>query len=372
MNNSLFRFFLPTIIFFALISSISCQNSENQNKIAVSPQLTLIGEQLIKANSVFDSTQVGGLSGIDYANNTWYAISDDSRDPIRFYELELNYTNTAFTSVEVIKMNELLDSTGNAFQARTIDGESIRFDRDINRFVWTSEGALSVGIAPTLFETHPETLISNPIQKITNYQQSIPNGSLEGLSLDYQAKGYWFAMELPLVTDGEIPTFTTNNSPIRINYFDKNTQSISKQYAYQLDKVGLEPKTPDALAINGLVELLAINEHQLLAMERSYTSGYGTNGNVVKIYLLTMDGATDVSSIKSLKTTPFVPVKKELLLNLNTIKNQLPSKRIDNLEGMCLGPKLSNGNNSLLLVADNNFNKFGEQLNQFIVFEFIQ
>ena len=64
-----------------------------------------------------------------------------------------------------------------------------------------------------------------------------------------------------------------------------------------------------------------------------------------------------------------MPLKKKLLFNFESIKDFLTDGIIDNLEGITLGPKLKNGNQSLILVADDNFQTFGKQLNQFILLE---
>jgi hypothetical protein len=58
-----------------------------------------------------------------------------------------------------------------------------------------------------------------------------------------------------------------------------------------------------------------------------------------------------------------------LVFNFNDVKQQLTQGIIDNIEGITFGPKLPNGNQSLLLVSDNNFQAFGLQLNQFILME---
>ena len=52
-----------------------------------------------------------------------------------------------------------------------------------------------------------------------------------------------------------------------------------------------------ALLTNGLVDLLAIdNRGTLLALERSFAQGVG---NTIKIYEITLQGATDISTIDS-------------------------------------------------------------------------
>jgi hypothetical protein len=50
-----------------------------------------------------------------------------------------------------------------------------------------------------------------------------------------------------------------------------------------------------------------------------------------------------------------------LLLNLKQL-----DIRLDNLEGMTLGPRLPDGSQSLLLVSDNNFNSL--QITQLLLF----
>lgn len=67
-------------------------------------------------------------------------------------------------------------------------------------------------------------------------------------------------------------------------------------------------------------------------------------------------------------------MSKTLLFNFEDIRQQLSkvthgTPKVDNIEGISFGPKLSNGHLSLIVVADNNFSAFGEQLSQFIVFE---
>jgi len=54
---------------------------------------------------------------------------------------------------------------------------------------------------------------------------------------------------------------------------------------------------------------------------------------------------------------------KRLLLDLSDV-SALP--RIDNVEGITLGPRLPDGRRTLVLVSDNNFNNL--EITQFIAF----
>tara|TARA_B110000046_G_scaffold162006_1_gene176025 strand:- start:10510 stop:10746 length:237 start_codon:yes stop_codon:yes gene_type:complete len=71
----------------------------------------------------------------------------------------------------------------------------------------------------------------------------------------------------------------------------------------------------------------------------------------------------------ALKYVNFVPLKKRLILNFEDVKENLTEEVVDNIEGITFGPKLPNGNQSLVLVADDNFQIYGKQLNQFILLE---
>ena len=63
--------------------------------------------------------------------------------------------------------------------------------------------------------------------------------------------------------------------------------------------------------------------------------------------------------------------KKTLILDFDSIRPQLTKGIIDNIEGITFGKKLANGNQTLVFISDNNFNMFGTQLSQIIVFELL-
>ena len=76
----------------------------------------------------------------------------------------------------------------------------------------------------------------------------------------------------------------------------------------------------------------------------------------------TRDGS-DVLNVPLLKPGQFTPVTKRLLLNFDT----LGLAKLDNTEGMTFGPRLPNGNRTLLFVSDDNFRT--SQITQFLAFE---
>jgi predicted extracellular nuclease len=125
-----------------------------------------------------------------------------------------------------------------------------------------------------------------------------------------------------------------------------------------VDPVRDAPPRVDDFRARGLVEILALDDARLLTLERAYTQGVG---NVIEIFLVSFDGATDVRQQKSLARKDYRPVTKTRLLPLETMGLEL-----DNVEGMTFGPRLADGRRSLVLVADDNFNP--RQRNQILAF----
>jgi 3-phytase len=126
------------------------------------------------------------------------------------------------------------------------------------------------------------------------------------------------------------------------------------------------PSGNPPFAVNGIVEILPLNPESLIVMERSFSTGTGGTGNTIKLYSVKLSGATDVNGVADLdeiKKGKFRPVKKQLLLDLDTLG--LP---LDNIEGMTFGPDLPDGRRSLILVSDNNF--AAAQFTQFLLFAF--
>jgi hypothetical protein len=186
------------------------------------------------------------------------------------------------------------------------------------------------------------------------------NGVFEGLSFTDNYKKLLVNVEEPLYEDGARAGLKDSSAWIRIIKFDVNTRKPKAQYAYQIDPVAYPANPPQAFKINGVPDILAINNHQLLVLERSFSTG--RKPCTIKVYLGDLKNVTDVSGMSSLKNNEFNPVSKALLLNMDDL-----GIYIDNIEGVTLGPKLSNGHQSLIFVSDNNFSD--EQKTQFLLFE---
>ena len=152
---------------------------------------------------------------------------------------------------------------------------------------------------------------------------------------------------------------STSRSFARILQYRLSSGEPGSEFVYVVNPVAETPVPPTAFRVNGLVELLPLdNLGTMLAMERSFSVGAEGVGNTIWLYEIETQGATDVSSYFSLypngiaqPPVAFTPVTKRLILNVETDLGIEP----DNLEGMAFGPALPDGRLPLILVSDNNF-----------------
>lgn len=373
------RIIKAALLVLGILALGSCENlddflgnGEGNNE---GKTLRYIDEFVLPEGQQFENTVLGGLSGIDYANGVWYMISDDPNTP-RYYTATLKYDGERFSSVDIESVVELKDRGGEAFVAGTADPEALRvFGGNV---VWTSEGNITNGIDPFVRRATLGGNFVNEVQLADRYKAANgpdkgprQNGVFEGISLSTDGQGFWVNMELPLVEDGPAPTLQDTDSPIRIAYINKATGQFGKEFAYELDPVVRPAANGTSFELNGVVELLEYEASKFLVLERSFSTGYDDGGNNVKIYDVDATSATDISEINALNGATYTAAEKVLLFDFEAIRSQLTDGVVDNIEGIAFGPNLSNGNRSLVLVADNNFSAFGPQLNQFVVFELI-
>ncbi|WZI66359.1 MAG: phytase [Gloeotrichia echinulata IR180] len=335
-------------------------------------------------------TKLGGLSGITYdaTKNQFYAIADarsDSNGLARFYTFTIDpATNgVTFTNVTPIK-----DTNGNFFAINSLDPEGIALTNNGTIFI-SSEGEVRPDLGASRV-TNPFIKEFNlttgqeirslavpkkflPVVQDTNNNNVVDTGdtqtagvrnnlAFESLTITPDQKTLYTATENALFQDGDRATLT-NGSRSRIIQYNLVTGQPEKEYLYVADAIAKAPNPSTASADSGLVDLLAIdNRGTLLALERSFAIG---QGNTIKVYEVTLQGATDISTIDSLSSlsadqlNAIAPTQKRLLLNLDSLN--LPNSDgnhptgTDNIEGLAFGPKLADGRQSIVLVSDNNF-----------------
>lgn len=317
-------------------------------------KLPYLNQADLPVDYTYDGYQIGGLSGIDYdpVTDTYIAQSDFGADgkPAAVYTFQFTGLYNTDGTPKITFEKTPIDLTGIS------NVESIRRDPKGDGFWVTTEETL-----PGIYHYHTDGSVSKLTTIPSNIETSAqPDKSLKGAIFALDGS-YFVSLERNLTTDATGYT--------RITKFDSDGNPIA-QYAYYTDR----PSTVDATS-NGISEILAINEHQLLVMERGVNNtqdaSTGKSVNRVRIYEIDLDGAQNVMDIPNLTSTNTQLVSKNLIFNSMdpSINNVLDTKanRFDNIEGMTFGPTLSDGRPSLVLVSDNNYSA-SQDKTQFISF----
>ncbi len=340
--------------------------------------LKFLDMKVIPSSLQFQNTMVRGLSGIDYNPDLkeYYIMCDDrsERQPSRYYTAQITLNKYKIDSFWVTRVDSLKTDDGRIFPYRGSDPESIVYDRLSGFWVWANEGQRNITsnniLQPTIRIVNREALVLDSFAlperyRIYSYEKgSRDNGTLESIRFTPDYRSFWFLMEEPLYEDGPRITTDNNNTYLRMAGFDRFSKKQIAEYAYQPDKVATKPQPSTAYNINGVSDMLFIDSTRFLVMERSYSSG--VKGSVIKIFLANTRSATNVINMPSLANrTDVVPVEKKLLYNFSDLKFY-----IDNVEGITFGPKLPNGNRSVIFVSDDNFSPLQES--QLYLFELIE
>ena len=383
-------FSLLSVIAIAFLSFLitGCDPSQAitvEERTFLNLSLNFLGEYQL-AKTTFKDTPVGGLSALTYdrQRDRFYALSDDRSAfaPARFYTLKLilNPNPTGNLSLEKVKIEDvtfLKNENGKTFPKGTIDPEGIALSPKGTLFI-SSEGDINLGIVPFIREFDLKTgqqLRSLPIPERylpnDNIKENQPPRGIQN-NLGFESLTVEIGSSLAAATGDPFRLFTaTESALLQDNLPDTSIQSPRIRLMHYLignlarpmvvtEHLYLLDPAPNGALRHGLTDLLTVDTGgHFLSLERSY----GLLGGSAKIYQAATSAATDTSGITTLKgdVSRINAVQKKLLADLSELGIYL-----DNLEGMALGPRLSDGSQSLLLVSDNNFNDI--QLNQFILF----
>jgi hypothetical protein len=332
------------------------------------PALEFLGQQVFPTDTQFAGTTFGGLSGFAYdeRRGVFYALSDDQVN-MRFYTLRIGVSSGA-PAVEILAVTPLRDAAGQPFASSSADPEGLALTKD-DTLVLTSEGFATRLIDPWVREFGLDGRQQGelPVPDAFDPNAGGTRGVRQNLGFESAATApngrfLFTGTEAALAQDGP-PATVAAGSPARILRYNLQRRALDRQYVYWTDPIAEPPVPATQFAVNGLVELLPLNNQFLLAMERSFSVGAPDTGNTIKLYGVALPGADDVNGFDSLATLlgGLQPAAKTLLLDLDALGIPL-----DNVEAMAFGPDLPDGRRSLILVSDNNFAP--AQFTQFLLF----
>ncbi len=344
-----------------------------------------------KEGWVFDGIKVGEISGLTMApDGTFYAIGDDRGDNISppgvLYEMSIAVDLQGLHAVDVKGVIQLDSDQSTAgiqpYAAGTLDGEEV---------LWTEDGFIvcserDAANAPWIREfTHKGELVAElpvPEEFIPAFDGDVQirgvrnNMSFEAATITPDGSTLYVMNEEALVQDGDVATADAG-TPVRIIQYDMtgDAPKVVGEYVYVTEPLFARPaegKSGD----NGVPGIAYVGnitpEFDLIVMERSYVDGAGNHIALfgVKLAPYVYD-REKVLATKALADPPYtgLTVHKTRLLRLSDdpVQSDVDFDP-DNMEAIAVGPQLQNGNYTLILGADNNFNpKY--QRNVFAAFE---
>ncbi|MBG1262319.1 esterase-like activity of phytase family protein [Nostoc commune] len=358
--------FIPIIIIIILLKFLPLNGVEISS-------IEFIGEATLAKGLNLQKTQVGGLSGITYdaKKNFYYAISDDrgQKANARFYTLKIDLSKGSLQQGGVVPVNvtTLLNENGQTFRTGETDTEGIALTNKVTVFI-SSEGDAAKLINPFIKEfslssgREIATLpIPNKFLPDKSGKKGIRNNlAFESLTITPDKKYLFTATENALIQDG-VAAKANSGTLCRILQYNLLNNQPEKEFLYLTEPVSPFFNLTGKFA-SGLPDLLALdNQGHFLSLERSFTG----LGFAISLFQISLEGADDLHKIDSLLAVGsknIKPVQKKLLLDLRTLDVLL-----DNIEGLTLGPKLPDGQQSLILISDNNFNSL--QRTQILAFK---
>jgi hypothetical protein len=341
--------------------------------------LRFIGEATLPHRMEFQGTTFGGISGIDYdaKRDVYYLLSDDRSDvnAARFYTAKIAVTASDIDKPQLLSVVILKKPDGSSFGNKindpkdVPDPESIRYRAETDTLLWTSEGDKKLLIHPFLREMKLDGSFVRELPTLAMFRMQEgdkgprDNNVYEGMSLSSDGKAVWVAMENALYEDGALPSVESGGGALRFTQYDIATGKPLRQIAYVPDAIPRRPMPPNGYADNGVPEVLMFDAHRMLVLERSFSAGIG---NSLRVYMIDTREGSDTQAVPALRDGNHMPVTKKLIIDFDLLN----LRKLDNTEGMSFGPRMPNGNRTLIFVSDDNFNL--RQVNQFLAFEVIE
>ena len=321
----------------------------------------------------------GNYSGIAHLHDDIYAVVSDKSDSALYFNfrIQVNPKTGELEQVENLGFTERTDGTLN--DAKPWQGQEKGFDHEAivkvsdSTLVIASEGYCRLKEYPILPTSADATKVG--------YQQNLwesrwsssdfyPNYNYESLAFDSIRQYLWTIPESTLRKDGQPATpqngLANRLRLMRLNWGkikeNRNKEEYSEQesskkasrymtaYAYQMDQPSTHKKAD--IYVMGVSELCALPDGQLLVLEREAFIPKIKIGAFCKckLYLINPLNSDGFSMEEKFSAdTPFL--KKRLLTEWKTGLS-LSKRSFANYEGMCLGPKLEDGSQVVILLSD--------------------
>ncbi|MEE1390767.1 MAG: esterase-like activity of phytase family protein [Segatella copri] len=330
-------------------------------------------------NAFPKTVAAGNYSGIAHLHDDIYVVVSDKSDSALYFNfrIQVNPKTGELEQVENLGFTERTDGTlndGKPWQGleKGFDHEAIVKVSD-STLVIASEGYCRLkeySILPTSADAAKVGYQQNLWESRWSSSDFYPNYNFESLAFDPVHQYLWTIPESTLRKDGQ-PATPQNGLANRLRLMrldwgkmkeDSNKKEYSEQvsskkdsrymttYAYQMDQPSTHKKAD--IYVMGVSELCALPDGQLLVLEREAFIPKIKIGAFCKckLYLINPLNSEEFSMKEKFSSdTPFL--KKRLLTEWKTGLS-LSKRSFANYEGMCLGPKLEDGSQVVILLSD--------------------
>lgn len=318
---------------------------KSHNIVLSAFQPDLVVQKELSQKSFPSTITAGNYSGICWIGGKRYAIADDKSDPDGFdiFDIDIDSGTGEIKSVT----SEGFFKSGKLNR----DEEGITYVPNTNKVFVSGEGDNQI-----LEYNLDGSLTGRSLRMPTTFNNNIiPNYSFESLAYNKYTHTFWTTTESTLKIDGEQATSTNGvQNVLRIQSFDESLQPLC-QYAYKMDAPESSSSESEKYAM-GVSDILALDDGRLIILEREfYVPSTGLNAFVnCKLYVVNPMLSTPVSDDSALSSSsPFMTKTKFYEVNTTL------STGIANYEGLCLGPTLSNGNRTIIMISDSQYNYYG-------------
>ena len=278
---------------------------------------------LVSHNLITDLVGNGQYSGITYLGGTHYAVVHDKLGGGGIVFFDIHFREDGTVSFAAKNVPPGTEGAG-------IDSEGIAFVPSTRTLFVSAEADQSI---------REYDLKGYPTGRKINVPADLgvdnitPNLGFEALTYNAQTHLFWTVTEGPLQSDG--------GNLLRLQSFGEDLEPAAR-YQYVMDE-------PEAMAegaeayVHGVPALAALLDGRLLVLEREVYVPAGGIGDK-------LSGAFTTAKIYVVKPVPGKdkPLRKKLVKQFRTSALSFYA----NYEGMCLGPVLADGRQSLLLIPD--------------------
>ena len=284
---------------------------------------------LLKQKAFPKTVSAGNYSGITWLGASRYAIANDKSPTAGFYLMTIETDSIT---------GELLTVREDTFLTSGLP------NRD-------EEGICYMPESQTVFvsgEADQEIIEYNLQGQLTGRKLNTPevfktaykNGGFEALTYQPKTHRFWTTSEFTLKADGEKPTIERKiKNRLRLQSFGDDLQP-KEQYWYESDSTII--KKQKGRSIVGVSGLAALDDGRIVVLEREMYFPKKQIGSFALVRLYVVNPTLH---------KPGEILSKTLLTEFRT-KVNFTRRSFANYEGICIGPKLADGRQLLILVCD--------------------